>query len=231
LAASDPEFLACEPSPLGMVGLRRRRLPGASEPDVLEITIDHAFLMSSANTVSERALAERALALHAGRDLSVLVGGLGLGYTAAAALGSERVARVEVVELLEPVIGWLARGLVPLAPVLRADPRFALRSGDVYAELAAPPARRSDLILIDVDHAPEEPLGPASAAFYTESGLAAARRHLAADGVLGVWSWSASPAFEMRLRRVFDAVTVEPISFTNLVVGGEETNWLYFARG
>jgi hypothetical protein len=147
-----PEFeiIAYEPSPIGMICLRRRESSADPGGYVTEITLDHRFLMSSAVTDSERALAFHALAMHDGRELEVLVGGLGLGYTAREALRSERVARVDVVEYLRPVIDWLARGLVPLAAELQADARLP-RPGDVYQRLAIS-ARRYDVILIDVDN-------------------------------------------------------------------------------
>jgi spermidine synthase len=227
---SDLEILAYEPSALGMICLQQRGM--ASEPGavVTEITLDHQFLMSSHNTASERALARVGLEMHAGKELRVLVGGLGLGYTAREVLRSDRVAHVEVVELLAPVIDWLDRGLVPLAEELRADARFAVSEGDVYRRLASPPERTHALILVDVDHSPDEPLGAGSASFYTEEGLALARRHLAADGVLGVWSYAESPPFAAALRRVFREVRVEPLTFENPVVEATETNWLFFAR-
>jgi spermidine synthase len=229
--ASDLEILAYEQSPLGMICLRQRGI--ASEPGavVTEITLDHQFLMSSHNTASERALARIGLELHGGCELEVLVGGLGLGYTAREVLRCERVARVEVVELLAPVIGWLERGLVPLAAELRADARFAVCEGDVYGRLANPPERRHDLILIDVDHSPDEHLGAGSASFYTEAGLELARRHLADRGVLGVWSYAESSPFAAALRRVFREVSVESVCFENPVALASETNWLFFARG
>ena len=132
-----------------------------------EITLNHEFLMSSLNTASERALAGGALEMHAGEGLTVLVGGLGLGCTAREALASDQVARLEVVELLPEVIGWLERGLLPLADELKADPRFAVIEGDVYERLSRSPERKFDLILIDVDHSPEERLA-AAGSFYTE---------------------------------------------------------------
>jgi spermidine synthase len=228
----DHDYLAVEESPLGLVCLRQT--PIAGDPDgaiSTEITIDHQFLMSSANTASERALADRALALHAGAQLSVLVGGLGLGYTAHAVLASPRIARLEVVEYLEPVIGWLRAGRLPLSAELSADARFAVAHGDVYARLAAEPAERWDLILIDVDHSPDEPLGPESESFYGESGLASARRHLAPGGVFGVWSYAESPHFAATLARVFAETWVLPVVFENRLCGDQETNWLFFARG
>jgi spermidine synthase len=153
------------------------------------------------------------------------------------------------VELVAPVVDWLARELIPLAGALRADPRFSVRLGDVYAELAAPPAplsavasrRRAgreapkapsswDLILIDVDHSPDERLGTSNAAFYTAAGLDAAKRHLAPGGVLAVWSYAESSPFADALRAVFRDVRVESLDFENRVAGGAETNWLFLAR-
>ncbi len=228
---SELEILAYEANPLGMICLRRRGLRSEPGTVVTEITLDHQFLMSSHNTVSECALATQALGLHGGAGLQVLVGGLGLGYTARAALGSDRVAQVEVVELLPQVIDWFERRLLPLADELRADPRFAVSQGDVYARLSLPPLRQHDLILIDVDHSPSERLADANGSFYGEEGLGRARQHLAPEGVLGVWSYAESPVFEAALRAVFRDVRVEAVRFQNRVLEEPETNWLYFARG
>jgi len=225
------EILAYEPTPLGLLCLRRREVPGAPGTTVTEITLDHEFLMSSHLTDSERALARVALELHVGTGLQVLVGGLGLGYTAHAALASDRVARVEVVELLPQVVAWLAQGLVPLAPELNADPRLAVVQGDVYARLAASPTRAYDLVLIDVDHSPDEQLAGANAAFYTEEGLARARRHLAPGGVLGVWSSAASSPFVDALRCAFHEVRAEEVTVWNDWIDERQTDWLFFARG
>lgn len=231
MPAAIPEYLASEPSPLGLISLRRRELP--SEPGIVitEITLDHQFLMSSLHTASERALAQVALDLHGAGGLRVLVGGLGLGHTAHAVLESERVASVEVVEYLAPVIHWFETGLLPLSETLSSDPRLALTEGDVYARLWQPSAERLDVILVDVDHSPEEPLGAESESFYTEEGLRRAKRHLAPGGVLGVWSYAECSPFADALARVFADVRVEPVHFENRLLGEVETNWLFFARG
>jgi spermidine synthase len=196
---------------------------------VTEITLDHEFLMSSLHTDSERTLAVRAVERHGGQDLRVLVGGLGLGYTAAAALDTGRVCRVRVVELLPPVIRWVREGHVPLARRLAAEPRLEVEEGDVYALLAAPGAAEHDVILIDVDHSPDERLDHGPGRFYTAAGLAAARAHLAPGGVLGVWSSGPHPAFEAALREVFRDVLAETVSFRNRHLGERQTDWLYFA--
>jgi spermidine synthase len=231
MTPANIEFLASEETPIGMIALRRRELLSQPGTVVTEITLDHQFLMSSLNTASERALAGRAVEIHGGRGLEVLVGGLGLGYTAQAALASDRVARVEVVELLAPVIDWLEGGLVPLSAELGADGRFSVRQGDVYAELARPPERRWDVVVIDVDHAPDENLSEDNVPFYTEEGLRRAREHLAPGGVLGVWSYAENGPFVDALHSTFGEVRTEPVRFYNPVAEEEESNWLFFGRG
>lgn len=230
MTPSNLEILAYENTPLGPLCLRRRELLSMPGTVVTEVTLDHELLMSSHHTASERALARVGLEMHEGGDLDVLVGGLGLGYTAHAALASSRVARVEAVELLPEVIDWLERGLVPLSSPLEADGRFAVVRGDVYSRLAGPPSERFDLILIDVDHAPDDRLGSANDFFYTDEGLRRASRHLAPAGVLGVWSYAESSDFSRSLRNVFARVRVEPVTYFNEMVDEERTDWLFFAR-
>jgi spermidine synthase len=230
MTPSNFEILAWEDTPLGPLCLRRRELLSAPGTVVTEVTLDHQFLMSSLHTDSERALARVALEMHGGTDLNVLVGGLGLGYTAWAALASGRVARVEAVELLPQVIDWLEGDLVPLSSELKADDRFRAVHGDVYGRLAGPPGERHDLILIDVDHSPDDRLDGGSGSFYTEEGLERARGHLAPAGVLGVWSYAESSPFSEALRGVFDEVRIEPVTFHVPMIDEQRTDWLFFAR-
>ena len=214
-------------SPLGVFILRRRTMP---VPDVIELTLEHQFLMSDAVTSSERALATRAIAMHGGNDLDVMIGGLGLGHTSKAALDSDRVARVEVVELIQGIIGWVATGVIPLGKELMADPRFHAIQGDVFERLRRPPTTTHDLILIDVDHSPDERLGESSDSFYAHAALVLAAKHLKPGGVFAVWSTSESAAFEQELRKTFREVHVEPIEFFNDTVGQDETNWLFLGK-
>ena len=231
MSDSNLEILAYEPSPLGILCLRRRELLSQPGTIVTEVTLNHEFLMSSLYTDSERALALTALRMHSGDGLRVLVGGLGLGYTAREALLADRVARVEVVELLPQVIDWLVRGLVPISSELRDERRLVVTQGDVYRRLAGPPDDLLDVILIYVDHSPEERLGEESFRFYTTQGLLAARRHLAADGVLAVWSYTESSPFADALRAVFEQVRVEPVTYDNRLIDQQQTDWLFFACG
>jgi len=230
MAKPNLEILAYEPSPLGMLCLRRRELLSQPGTIVTEVTLNHEFLMSSLYTDSEQVLAQTALQMHPEQDLQVMVGGLGLGYTAWEALRCERVAAVEVVELLPQVIDWLAQGLVPLSPELIGEPRLVVTEGDVYGRLMAAPESSFDLILIDVDHSPDERLGEESVSFYTAAGLSAARKHLAPGGVLAVWSYAESSPFSEALHEVFTEVHVEPVTYDNQLINEQRTDWLFFAR-
>lgn len=235
MSKSNLEILAYESSPLGLLCLRRRELLSQPGTSVTEVTLNHEFLMSSLYTQSERTLASTAIQMHSGEGLRVLVGGLGLGYTTREALSSDRVARVEVVELLPQVVDWLEKGLVPLSSELQSEMcdggRMVVTKGDVYRRLAGHPDEQLDVILIDVDHSPDERLGEASFPFYTKPGLLAARKHLATDGVLAVWSYAESSPFADELRAVFEHVRVKPVTYVNRMIDQEHTDWLFFARG
>ncbi len=224
------EILAYEPTELGILCLRQRELLCEPGTVVTEVTLNHEFLMSSYLTASERALSTVALQMHQGSSLRVLVGGLGLGYTTHAALASDRVSRCDVVEFLPQVMNWLQDGLVPLSDELNADDRMCVQQGDVYQQLASPPEQKYDLILIDVDHSPEENLGTANGHFYTAEGLHLAKMHLAAGGVLGVWSYAESSPFAVALRDIFREVRVEPVTVHNNLINEEQTDWLFFAH-
>ena len=230
MSRSNLEILAYEQTPLGDLCLRRRELLSRPGTVITEITLDHQLLMSSHNTVSERALATEALARHPGRDLSVMVAGLGLGYTARAVLQAPRVQRLEVIELFPAVVGFLDRGLVPLSSELLADRRLTVRQGDAYAILDGAAAERWDLVLVDVDHAPDDHLGAGSQPFYTRPGLERAREHLAPGGLLAVWSYAESSPFVDALETVFDSVEAVPVEYYNDLVEEEHTDWLFIAR-
>ena len=227
------EELDYQPTPLGALSLRRRRDLVTGE-DVFEVKLGEAFLMSSRFTESEIALARLGLAGCIGHDLAVVVGGLGLGYTANAVLEDvleeARVGALFVVEALAPVIDWHEAGLVPLGSALTADPRCRFVHGDFFRLAAsdagfdpAAPGRRFDAILVDIDHAPDFLLDPANAGFYTTSGLARLLAHLRPGGVFGLWSNDPpDPAFTERLAAVFATAEAAPVTFANPLQDGRE---------
>ncbi|MGB7325202.1 MAG: hypothetical protein WBD31_10055 [Rubripirellula sp.] len=226
---SKLEILAYEDTTLGPLCLRRRELLSEPGTMVTEVTLNHEFLMSSYNTDSEREISSRAILHHGGSGLRALIGGLGLGYTAAEMLRHDQVESVEVVEFLQPVIDWMNGGLVPLSKTINRDERLIVTLGDVYGRLMGPPTTLFDVIVIDVDHSPDDTLGETEHPFYTAPGLAKAKQHLRPGGVLAVWSYAESSSFSSSLENTFTHVTVEPITTENKMVGHQQTDWLFFA--
>jgi spermidine synthase len=224
------EILDYSESPIGLLCLRRRELLSQPGTVVTEVTVNHEFLMSSLNTLSERELSRRALEFHGGSGLSVLVGGLGLGYTAHEAISSSKVDRVDVVEMLPQVISWLERGLYPLAEGLRDDDSVRVIEDDVFRCLASEPENRYDAILVDVDHSPDELLDPRNGAFYGADGLRAAREHLTDHGVLAVWSSAGSDEFVRALESVFAEARAEPVEWVNELIDEEQSDVVFLAR-
>ena len=234
--------LAWSRTPIGEVSLRRREDP-VSGVTVFEVKLDDDFLMSSLFTVAEVELARRALARCPGTALDVAVGGLGLGYTADAVLADPRVRELLVVDALEPVIDWHRRGLVPLGPVLAADPRCRLVHGDFFALNddtgfdAERPNRLFDAVIVDIDHSPRHRLTESNGVdlssrdFYNVEGATRLAGHLEPGGVFALWSNDPpDDGYLDVLRAVFVDVVAEIVSFPNPLQDREATNTIYLAR-
>ena len=231
------EELDWQSTPIGEISLRRRHDP-AFNTEVFEVKLGDEYLMSSLFTAAEQELATLALARLHGSSLEVAVGGLGLGYTAVAALDDDRVASMVIVEVLEPVIDWHRRGLVPSGSVLTSDPRCRFVSGDFIAMAVAGsgldpqvPDRAFDAIIVDIDHSPSQVLHPSHAALYTPDGLRLLARYLRPSGVFGLWSNDPPESgFTGALGQVFDQVDAEVVRFANPLQGREATNTVYLAQ-
>ena len=231
------EELAHTITPIGMVSLRRRRELRLNT-DVFEIKLDDEFLMSSLFTVSEIALARLGIAALSGAGHDIVVGGLGLGYTANAVLEHDEVCSLLVVEMLEAVIDWHRQGLLPLGSPLTTDARCRIVHGDFFALASAgpgfdtqAPGRRFDAILVDIDHSPVALLDPRSAGFYNPDGLRQVATHLKPGGVFGLWSNDAPDAvFTTRLASVFASAWAAPVTFDNPLQNRPFTQTVYLAR-
>lgn len=224
------EELDWQETPMGELMLRRRADPVTGEM-IYEVKLADEYLMSSLFTVAEEELATLGLAAATGAGLSVLVGGLGLGYTAVTALDDPHVARLEVIDALPAVIGWHRRMLLPVSARLVDDPRTTLTHADFFAVMRRMPdadARRHDAILLDVDHSPRHTLDPTHADLYTEAGLTALARHLADSGVFALWSDDPpDDAFLTTLASVFDESRAHVVDFDNRLTGGVSSNTVY----
>jgi spermidine synthase len=222
---------------MGELTLRRRGDPVTAR-DVYEVKLGDEWLMSSTFTHAEEELSRLALALAPERELGVVVGGLGLGYTAVAALEDDRVHELAVVEALEPVIGWHRRLLLPVSPQLLDDPRTTLVHADFFALTAASglpdvvgSAALVDVVLLDIDHTPDHLLHASHGGFYTSAGLRRLREQLAPDGVFGLWSDDPPhDGFLALLQEVFAEAEAHVVPFPNPYTGGTSSNTVYVAQ-
>ena len=232
------EELDYQKTALGDISLRRRSDPQLDGKLLYEVKLGDEFLMSSLFTEAEIQLAQLGLSALDGADWDIVVGGLGLGYTAAAVLENPSVRSLMVIEVMEPVIDWHRRGLVPLGKKLSSDPRCALVQADFF-ELAASsggfdrtdPTRLAHALLLDIDHSPSHWLNPGNGAFYTISGIRTMADKLHPGGVFGLWSNDPpDDAFTCLLETAFQSAESHIVTFPNPYSGGESTNTVYLAH-
>lgn len=254
------EEIGYEKTPLGALSLRRRIISSLAR-EVYEVKLGDEYLMSSLFTDSERELGRLGIESARrwtqstakqpepqrtsgtshdaeGAELDVVVGGLGLGYTAEAVLQFTQVRSLIVVDLFQAVIDWHIEGIVPIGRTVSADPRCTILRDDFFSLALSSegfdrlsPGREFHAILLDIDHTPDMLLDPASAPFYTEKGLSCVCRHLCPGGVFGLWSDTRpDKAFADRLSAVFDHVGVHPVTFDNPLQGRTYTQSVYIAK-
>jgi len=230
------EEIDSQASPLGEISLRKRRIPVFGDRDIYEVKLGDEFLMSSMFVDAEEALSHLGLAAVQGDNLSVVVGGLGLGYTAVEALKDQRISELLVVDALATVIGWHKDELVPLGKILNADIRNRYVLGSFF-DLATNPStgfdplhagKKFDAILLDIDHSPTEFLNAANASFYSTENLSLMANQLKPNGVFAMWSQNLpEESFEALLKTVFATVTSHVVSFYNPFQNSESTNSVY----
>ena len=223
---------------MGLLTLRRRKEITLGI-DIYEIKLDEGFLMSSLFTVAEVALANLGLAELSEPEVDVVVGGLGLGYTARAVLEHSKVRELLIVDTLGEVIEWHQQGLLPLGEQLTSDPRCRFVHGDFFAMSASRSKgfdpenrrRRYHAILLDVDHSPRDVLHFSHAPFYEADGLRRLTSHLLPGGVFALWSNEPpDEQFHVALSEVFAYYETHVVTFSNPIQHREEANTVYVAR-
>jgi len=169
----------------------------------IKITGASGELMNSRMHGSEDALAELACAhVREQADASVLIGGLGMGFTLAATCTQLlATAHITVAELIPAVVAWNRGPLGQVAGHPLNDGRVTVFEGDV-GKLMASSRRQFDAIMLDVDNGPEGLTRKKNNWLYSEDGLITAYEALKPNGILAVWSAGAEPAFTQRLRKV-----------------------------
>jgi spermidine synthase len=223
-------------TPIGEVSLRRRVDP-TTETEVYEVKLGDEYLMSSLFTVAEEELARLGLAALDGSEWDVVVGGLGLGYTARTVLADDRVRSLTVVEALGAVIDWHRRELLPEAAALTVDPRTTVLEGDFFDLVRREtgfdpdvPGRRFHAILVDIDHSPRHLLNPAHGDLYTAAGLRRVGQLLRPGGVFAVWSDDPPDEdFMTVLTGAFSSARAHVVDFANPLTRGRSANTVYVA--
>lgn len=223
-------------TPIGALSLRRRRMTLDGE-DIWELKLDEGYLMSSQFVDGEVALAALALEMLPGDQLDVVIGGLGLGYTAKAALDDRRVNRLTVIELIPEVIEWHHKHVLPLGEVVASDPRCKLLEGDFFALARSPlgfgddPHRSYDAILVDIDHSTTHLIAQGSATFYGSEAVAAVVRKLKHGGVFALWSSDdVDKAFLETMCGSLSDVRAERVEFYNPYRDVPGFNIIYLGR-
>lgn len=233
----DFEELDYRQTLLGELILRRRRILSLGRMEVYEVKLGDAFLMSSLFHEVEMALAHLGLSELQGDSWDVVVGGLGLGYTAVAALEHREVASLLIVDALAPVIEWHQKGLVPLGEQLSSDPRCRMLHADFFACARSAEGfdpeqavRLFHAVLLDIDHSPRHLLHPRNSEFYTAEGLHSLSAHLHPGGVFALWSDDPPDEDFLRvLDGAFETARAHIVSFPNPLLEGTSESTVYVA--
>ena len=200
---SEPaELIERREGPHGEVALRRRG-------DCFEIIANGCFLMDSSDGRSERLMVSAALdMLEQPLGASLLIGGLGVGFSLAEACADPRLGRICVVEREQAVIDWHTRGDAPLRRFAGAghdDPRASIIQDDLLRHIRTT-GERYDVVCLDIDNGPEWTVTEGNRSVYEPAGLAALERALTDTGVLSVWSATRAAEFARRLESRFARV-------------------------
>jgi spermidine synthase len=212
-----PEVLERTQTPRGEIQLQRRG-------DHYEIIENGVFLMATYNGESERQLVTRAMNA-AENPRRVLIGGLGVGFSLAAALADTRAEQVTVVEIEERLIAWNRTHLAPFSGNALSDPRTRVVHADLV-RWARASTEQFDAICLDIDNGPEWTVTDANLSLYDDQGLAALRRLLAPGGALSFWSAAPSHKLAERLSRIFRRVEAYAVE-----VPQAEPDYVYVAQG
>jgi spermidine synthase len=180
--------------------------------------------MDSSETHTEHALADLALPGHGPRR--VLLGGLGLGYTAARLLAAN-VDHLDVVEIEECLVGWANAGLTPTLAAVAHHPKATLHAADVSAVVAGrqDPHGPWNAIVLDVDNGPDFLIHRDNSALYARPSLAAAYTRLTEGGTLAIWCQGPAPKLLAALREI--SASAEPHTYQRMRDGRRLSTVIY----
>ena len=236
------EEIDFQQTPHGDISLRRRSEPRLDNVIIYEVKLNEEFLMSSLFTEAEIQLTHLALTElvnHSRFDaLDVVIGGLGLGYTAAAALEYSSVTSINIIDVMQPVIEWHQKSLVPLGHTITNDSRCTVTHANFYHEassesaglLASAQDKLAHAVLLDIDHSPSHLLNEENNVFYSVNGLQNLANKIHPGGIFGLWSNEPpDDAFISLLSSVFEKAWSQIISFPNPYTLENSENTIYLA--
>ena len=224
-------------TPLGEVSLRRRKQLKLNK-DIFEVILNDEHLMSNLFISSEVALASMPLKEMISDAPDILIGGLGLGYTAREVLSHQHVKSLTIIEYLEPVISWHQKGILPIGKLLFEDSRCNIILSDffksIYDEIGFDPNtkyRKFDGIFLDIDHTPDFHLNPSHAKFYGIEGMENIKYNLKDNGLFSLWSNNPPDNdFVNFLIQTFGNARAEKVTFYNSILEEDCTQTIYIAK-
>lgn len=231
------EELDYQETPKGAISLRRRSEPRLDNLLIYEVKLNDEWLMSSLFVEAEEQLSVLGIEYLKqngfSQNLSLVVGGLGLGYTSAKALEDSAVAELRTIEVMPAVIKWHQQGLLPIGKKLSDDRRSRLVHMDFF-EFAQSDSdnvlngQKVHGILLDIDHSPSHWLNSENQNFYSFGSLKTMSAKIIDGGVFGLWSNEPpDQAFLALLNQVFSTSEAHVIEFPNPYSGATAINSVY----
>ena len=231
------EELDYQSTPFGEISLRRRTEPRLDNKLIYEVKLGEEFLMSSLFVKAEEQLSKLGLAQLKDNgladNLDIVVGGLGLGYTALTALDDKNVATLRTIDIMQAVISWHQQGILPIGDILETESRSSLIHGDFFAIATDTLNGFTDnkpvhAVLLDIDHSPHHWLKESNRDFYSTGSLRTMANKIVSGGVFGLWSNELpDQKFIERLNCIFVETHAHVVRFPNPYSGGESTNSVY----
>lgn len=233
------EELDWQETPLGDISLRKRSEPRLDNLVIYEVKLGEEFLMSSLFVEAEEQLSilglEKLKANGHTQNLNVVVGGLGLGYTALTALKDNDVSQLRTIDVMKPVISWHQQGVLPVGDTLETDSRSELIHADFFkvatdVQQGFGDQTQVDAVLLDIDHSPRHWLNQSNSGFYTKESLTAVANKIKTGGVFALWSNELpDQAFIDLLNTVFVSTDSHIVRFPNPYSGGKSINSVYIS--
>lgn len=189
-----------------------------------EIIFNGTFLMATYNGESEKLLVSQAIeAVKSPR--TVLIAGLGVGFSLGEALGYSMLNKITVVEIEKKIIEWNRTHLAEFSNYGLLDPRVEVVQAD-FIDWMSDCRRKYDVICLDIDNGPDWLVMDNNGQLYDDQGIRSLLNILNESGAVSFWSAAKSDTLEKRLRQWFDKVKIKAVDQSR-----GEPDYIYVATG